>query len=136
MMRVGSSVLGAGGIGVLVESSGVAHNKEDWMKLAGDREAGGRYWAYVTLVGGKAADGRPPQFYSCGMHALGFPDVITTLNPQGVPVSVGELREGDELLVLRIAKSVIPLSSSVTDPSVYPVVEKALGINLTDYALG
>jgi DUF917 family protein len=70
-----------------------------------------------------------------GARLAGFPDVITTLNTQGVPVSVGELREGDELLVLRIAKDVIPLSSSVTDPSVYPVVEKALGINLTDYAL-
>lgn len=71
-----------------------------------------------------------------GARLAGFPDVITTLSPDGVPVSVGELREGDELSVLRIAKSVIPLSSSVTDPSVYPIVEKALGINLTTYALG
>ena len=70
-----------------------------------------------------------------GARLAGFPDVITTLNGDGVPVSVGELREGDTLLVLRIAKAHIPLSSSVTDPSVYPVVEKALGINLTDYAL-
>ena len=52
------------------------------------------------------------------------------------PVSVGEISEGMELLVLRIAKAVIPLSSSVTDPSVYSVCEKVLGINLTDYALG
>jgi DUF917 family protein len=65
-----------------------------------------------------------------------YPDVITTLDRQGVPISVGEIEEGMELLVLRIAKDVIPLSSSVTDPSVYPVCERALGINLTDYALG
>jgi DUF917 family protein len=65
-----------------------------------------------------------------------YPDVIATLDRDGVPVSVGEIRDGMELLVLRIAKDVIPLSSSVTDPSVYPVCEKALGINLTDYALG
>lgn len=70
-----------------------------------------------------------------GQRLAGFPDVITTLNGDGVAVSVGELREGDELSVLRIAKNVIPLSSSVTDPSVYPIVEKALGINLTKYAL-
>jgi DUF917 family protein len=65
-----------------------------------------------------------------------YPDVIATLDRDGVPVSVGEIRQGMELLVLRISKDVIPLSSSVTDPSVYPVCEKALGINLTDYALG
>jgi uncharacterized protein len=65
-----------------------------------------------------------------------YPDVIATLDPNGVPVSVGEINEGVELLVLRIAKDVIPLSSSVTDPSVYGVCERALGINLTDYALG
>lgn len=70
-----------------------------------------------------------------GARIAGFPDVITTLDRNGVPMSVGELREGDEVLVLRIAKAHIPLSSSVTDPSVYPIVEKALGINLTDYAL-
>jgi DUF917 family protein len=65
-----------------------------------------------------------------------YPDVIATLNSDGVPVSVGEITEGMELLVLRIAKGVIPLSSSVTDPSVYGVCEKVLGMNLTDYALG
>jgi uncharacterized protein len=70
-----------------------------------------------------------------GTRLAGFPDVITTLDLNGVPVSVGEIGEGRELLVLRIAKKVIPLSSSATDPSVYPVVEKTLGINLSNYAL-
>jgi uncharacterized protein len=70
-----------------------------------------------------------------GTRLAGFPDVITTLDRDGVPVSVGEIGDGRELLVLRIAKKVIPLSSSATDPSVYPVVEKTLGINLSNYAL-
>jgi DUF917 family protein len=70
-----------------------------------------------------------------GGRIAGYPDVITTLDRNGVPVSVGEIKEGDELRVLRIAKDVIPLSSSVSDPSVYRPVENALGINLTDYAL-
>jgi uncharacterized protein len=65
-----------------------------------------------------------------------YPDVIATLDRNGVPMSVGEISEGMELMVLSISKDVIPLSSSVSDPSVYPVCEKALGINLTDYALG
>ena len=72
---------------------------------------------------------------AAGGRLAGFPDVITTLDRKGTPVSVGDLRVGDDLLVLRIAKSTIPLSSSVIDPSVYPIVEAALGINLTDYAL-
>lgn len=71
-----------------------------------------------------------------GERIASYPDVITTLDPSGVPMSVGEISEGMELLVLRIAKDVIPLSSSASDPSVYPSVEKAIGINLTDYALG
>ncbi len=72
---------------------------------------------------------------SAGERTACYPDVITTLDTNGVPVSVGEVTEGMELLVLRIPKTVIPLSSSVTDPAVYPVVEAALGIRLTDYAL-
>jgi hypothetical protein len=40
-----------------------------------------------------------------------------------------------EILVFHINKTEIPLSASVKDPSVYPIVEKALGISLADYAL-
>jgi hypothetical protein len=65
-----------------------------------------------------------------------YPDVIATLDSSGVPMSVGEIEPGMQLLVLRIRKDVMPLSSSVTDPAVYAVCEKALGMNLADYALG
>jgi DUF917 family protein len=71
-----------------------------------------------------------------GERLASYPDIIATLDRDGAPVSVGEIRDGMELAVLRISRDVIPLSSSVSDPSVYPVCEKALGINLADYALG
>jgi DUF917 family protein len=71
-----------------------------------------------------------------GARKATFPDVITTLDDGGRPISVGHIREGDELSVLHISKEVIPLSSSVKDPSVYPIVEKALGISVAEYALG
>ena len=71
-----------------------------------------------------------------GQRVASYPDVITTLDGDGSPVSVGHLREGMELAILRIAKDHIPLSASVTDPSVYPIVEEALGLDLTSYALG
>jgi DUF917 family protein len=71
-----------------------------------------------------------------GARIATFPDIITTLDEDGRPISVGHIREGDKLSVLHISKNVIPLSSSVKDPSVYPIVEKALGISIAEYALG
>jgi len=64
-----------------------------------------------------------------------YPDVIATLDDAGVPVSSGDIREGMRLRVLRIARDRLPMSSSVTDPSVYPPVERALGIDISTYAL-
>lgn len=72
-----------------------------------------------------------------GARLSTYPDVITTISTEtGLPVSVGHIREGMEIAVFSIHKNHIPLSSSVKDPSVYPEVEKALGINLVEYALG
>ncbi|CAB3821683.1 DUF917 domain-containing protein [Achromobacter ruhlandii] len=65
-----------------------------------------------------------------------YPDVITTLDADGNPVSAGKLREGLQVSILHVSKQHIPLSSSVTDASVYPIVEKALGMDFTGYALG
>jgi len=61
--------------------------------------------------------------------------VITTFGSDGRPVSVGHIREGIELSVFHIAKTHLPLSSSVRDPAVYPVCEAALGIPIAKYAL-
>ncbi|WP_181702069.1 DUF917 domain-containing protein [Chthonobacter albigriseus] len=70
-----------------------------------------------------------------GARLSTFPDVITTLDKDGEPLSVGQLHEGMEVFVLQVPQSVIPLGAGVTDPSVYPPVEKALGIDLARYAL-
>lgn len=72
---------------------------------------------------------------SAGARVATYPDIITTLDKHGVPASVGEISEGQELLILHVAKDHIPLSSSVTDPTVYPIVEKALNIPIASYAL-
>jgi uncharacterized protein len=70
-----------------------------------------------------------------GKRVATYPDIITTLDANGHPVSAGNVREGDVLSIFRVAKARIPLSASVFDPSVYPVVEKALGIDIASYAL-
>jgi uncharacterized protein len=71
-----------------------------------------------------------------GKRLATFPDIIATLSPEGEPMSVGQLEVGMPVFLLHVPKTIIPLSSSVKDPSVYPVVEKALGISVADYALG
>ncbi|WP_375600291.1 DUF917 domain-containing protein [Devosia sp. Naph2] len=70
-----------------------------------------------------------------GLRQATFPDVITTLSSEGEPLSVGQLEEGMPIFVLHVPKSIIPLSSSVLDPAVYPHVEKTMGIDLASYAL-
>jgi DUF917 family protein len=70
-----------------------------------------------------------------GKRLATFPDVITTLDGDGRPMSVGHIREGVELSVFHIAKAHLPLSASVKDPSVYPVCEAALGIPIATFAL-
>lgn len=72
---------------------------------------------------------------SAGERLATYPDVITTLDRNGQPISAGNIKEGSEILLFYIPKTKIPLSSSVIDPSVYPHVEEVLGINLSDYAL-
>lgn len=64
-----------------------------------------------------------------------YPDVIAAFSTEtGRPLSTNEIKEGMELAVFKIDRSLIPLSSSVKDPSVYPEVEEALGIKLYDDA--
>lgn len=70
-----------------------------------------------------------------GRRLATFPDVITTLDRSGEPLSVGQLEEGMDVLVLHIPKAIIPLGAGVLDPSVYPPVEKAMGIEIMKYAL-
>ncbi len=70
-----------------------------------------------------------------GTRIATFPDVITTLDASGTPLSAGQVRVGMYIFVLHVPKSGIPLSSSVLDPAVYSPVEAAMGIELAKYAL-
>jgi uncharacterized protein len=70
-----------------------------------------------------------------GKRTATFPSVITTLLPEGEPLSVGQLREGMHVFILHVPMDIIPLSASVLDPTVYPSVEKAMGIEIASYAL-
>ncbi len=70
-----------------------------------------------------------------GTRIATFPAVITTLSEEGEPLSVGQLKGGMHVFILHVPKDIIPLSASVLDPTVYPPVEKAMGIEIARYAL-
>ncbi len=74
---------------------------------------------------------------SAGERLATFPDVIATLSLQtGRIISIANLREGDEVVVLHVPKANVPLGDGVREPSVYPEVETMLGKPLAQYALG
>jgi uncharacterized protein len=71
-----------------------------------------------------------------GERLATFPDVITTLSAgDGRPVSIADIRDGDEVAVLAVDKSLVPLGAGVKEPSVYPEVEDMLGKPLAAHAL-
>ena len=73
---------------------------------------------------------------AAGQRLTTYPDVITVVSAEtGLPLNVFQVVEGMEVVVLMVHKNHIPLSAGVFDASVYPEVEKAMGISIADYAL-
>jgi hypothetical protein len=71
IMAAAAAVLSAGGVGVFVDNSGIAHGATDWMKLHDGADDGGVYWAFVI-----AARSENDEVYSVGMHILGLRDAV------------------------------------------------------------
>jgi uncharacterized protein len=73
---------------------------------------------------------------AAGERLATFPDVIATLSARdGRPVSIADVADGDEVVVLAVDKSRVPLGAGVKEPSVYPEVEEMLGKPLAAQAL-
>lgn len=70
-----------------------------------------------------------------GRRLATFPDVVTTLDAAGEPLSVGQLAVGMTVRVLHVPKALLPLGAGVLDRTVYPPVEAAMGIEIARYAL-
>lgn len=71
VVDVGVGLLNAGGLAVKIETSGIAHTKENWYKLQENKEHFPLYSHFVTLLGEEDC------YFSCGMKAFGLPDVVT-----------------------------------------------------------
>lgn len=74
LMDVASALLDCGGLGVKIESSGVAHTAARWRELTAADIPHAILTAYVTYVGDSS------EYYSCGMHHLGFRDPYVSGN--------------------------------------------------------
>lgn len=69
LMQAAAALLDAGGLGVKVESSGIAHSPAAWREMCAELHLFSAHRAYVLYVTGE-------QVYSCGMHNLGLRDAI------------------------------------------------------------
>ncbi|KIL78857.1 DUF4261 domain-containing protein [Bacillus badius] len=71
VVDVGATLLKAGGLAIKIETSGMAHTKDEWYQLLENQDYFPLYSHFVTLVGDEES------YFSCGMKAFGLPDVIT-----------------------------------------------------------
>ena len=72
LMNAAAALLKCGGLAVKIESTGIAHSAEAWNQLTNDNLLLALLNAYVTYVGDEG------EFYSCGMHNIGFRDAVVT----------------------------------------------------------
>jgi hypothetical protein len=71
MMRAGAALIDSGGLGVKVDSTGIAHAPAYWIDMCEQLDGLTAHRALVVYVAG--AD-----VYSCGMHNFGLPEAITS----------------------------------------------------------
>lgn len=70
MMQAAAAIIRAGGAGVFIDNSGLAHGGKLWLEMTEDGGPDALSFAYVTIVGGKA------DVWTMGMHALGLRDIF------------------------------------------------------------
>jgi hypothetical protein len=70
MMHAGAAIVRAGGAGMFIDNSTLAHGGQKWLEMTEDGGPEALSFAYVGVVQGKA------DVWTMGMHALGLRDVI------------------------------------------------------------
>src|SRR2546421_9847061 len=70
MMQAGAAVVRAGGAGVFIDNSALAHGGRDWLAMTEDGGPDALSFAFVTIVRGRA------DVWTMGMHVLGLRDVV------------------------------------------------------------
>ncbi|HLW66512.1 MAG TPA: hypothetical protein VKS79_14455 [Gemmataceae bacterium] len=70
MMKAAAALIRAGGAGVFIDNSGLAHGGQQWLRMTEDGSSDAISYAYVAIVAGKT------EVWTMGMHALGLRDVL------------------------------------------------------------
>jgi hypothetical protein len=70
MMRAGAAVVRAGGAGVFIDNSALAHGGQHWLEMTDDGGPDALSFAFVAVVSGRA------DVWTMGMHVLGLRDVV------------------------------------------------------------
>lgn len=68
LMAAAAALINADGLGIKVDSSGLAHSPAQWIDLVSNIHLSSAYRAFVVTVGDDAP-------YTCGMHNFGMKDV-------------------------------------------------------------
>ncbi|MBL8795544.1 MAG: hypothetical protein JNM56_16685 [Planctomycetia bacterium] len=69
MMRAGAALVRAGGAGVFIDNSALAHGAADWLALTDDGSPDAVSFAFVSIVRGQT------DVWTMGMHVLGLRDL-------------------------------------------------------------
>lgn len=70
MMRAGAAIVRAGGAGVFIDNSALAHGGEDWIKMTDEGSPDAVSYAFASIIRGRR------ETYTMGMQAMGFPDLV------------------------------------------------------------
>lgn len=70
MMQAGAAIVRAGGAGVFIDNSALAHGGSQWLELTDDGGPDALSFAFAAIIRGRS------EVWTMGMHVLGLRDVV------------------------------------------------------------
>jgi hypothetical protein len=70
MMQAGAAIVQAGGAGVFIDNSALAHGGSDWLNITKDGGSDALSFAFTSIVRGRH------DVFTMGLQVLGFPDLL------------------------------------------------------------
>jgi hypothetical protein len=70
MMQAGAAIVRAGGAGVFIDNSAMAHGGDAWIDMTDDGGSDAISFAFASIIRGR------DEVYTMGMQVMGFPDLV------------------------------------------------------------